>query len=74
MAEISLAIGASGAIGPLAAETLFEVKRGVVAFSTDGGTTEVLRTDDSPISFSTGQTVTYANARNKPAAFAHMPL
>lgn len=74
MAEVTLQEGQSITIGPLAAETLFEVKTGVVNISTDGGATSIQRMEDQPITRSTGLTVRVSNARKKPAIFLHEPI
>lgn len=74
MAEVTLQPGQSISIGPLAAETLFEVKTGVVNISTDGGVSGILRTEDRPITRSTGLTITVSNARQKRAVFIHEPI
>lgn len=74
MAEVTLLPGQSVTIGPLAVETLFEVKTGVVKYSTDGGDSGILRTEDHHITRSTGLTVTVTNARQKRAIFLHEPI
>lgn len=74
MAEVTLLPGQSVTIGPLAAETLFEVKTGVVDISTDGGATSIRRTEDQPITRSASLTVTVTNARQKRAIFVHEPI
>jgi hypothetical protein len=78
MANVTLAPGASGNTGALAAANIFMITQGTVEFSTDGGTTWMpfrsYNTFQEPtVVFASGLTVDYRNSDSGVIAkFAYM--
>ena len=71
--QVNISQGQSGNSGVLDKAYVFEVMRGVVYLSTDGGITEVPRGEADPFIFATGLTVTWRNSRAKTAILNYMP-
>jgi len=74
MAVATIAAGANGNSGALAADNLFFVQTGKVWMSSDGGTTKIPFDAGDKVVFSAGLTVTYYNDGLAPAEVRYMAL
>lgn len=66
--------GQSGVVGPLTADTAFDVKKGTIFLSSDGGATEFVWVEGPPFVFASGLTVNYRNARSDQAILDWMAV